>query len=470
LQGSSAWTQFTATALTDIHLRSNRENEMRVPGSITSVYTFSVIAVFILLIACINFMNLATARSAQRAKEIGVRKVAGAGRNQVISQFLAESVLLAAIALVLALTLVELALPAFNAFLEIEAAFDYVDNPRVALAIVLLPLATGLAAGSYPAFYLSAFEPAHVLKGDMTRGGGAAVFRKILVVLQFSISIALLIATAVVYQQMQFARNVELGYDKDRIVVVNGSSRSGLGEQWETLKREWLAHPDITHVTASMLTPSMQNTLSIGIAAEGRDPKGGGIPFLWIDYDFFETYGIELVAGRTFSEEFGSDRMTAPQGQNGRSGGAYVISELAARRFGWTQEEAVGKSLELTPRAWTRGPIVGVVKDIYFESVRSRIEPIVYMIPPDAADLGYTPLLRASLRVRGRDLANTLAHIDTKWAELVPDQPISRHFLDQDFEALYRSEQRQAQMFTFFSALAIFVACLGLFGLAAFTT
>ncbi len=461
-EGSSRWTRLDVTALRDIHLRSHKENEMRVPGSAATVQTFVAIALFILALACINFMNLATARSTQRAKEIGVRKVVGAERGQVVAQFLAESVLMAGIALVLSLALVELVLPVFNALLGTSLAVDYFDDPRQLALLGGVTLVTGLLAGSYPAFYLAAFEPGKVLKGDVTRGGGAATFRKALVVLQFAISIALLIATAVVYQQVRFARSIDLGFDKDRVVIVDGS-----GSQWEALKREWLATPEIAQVTASNLVPGMENTNALSFRAEGHD--AGGVTNLWVDYGFFETYGIGVVAGRTFDERF-ADRPLGPEAQGGPTAGTYVINELAAQRWGWTPEEAVGKWLENADGGNTgtvRGLIVGVVKDVYFESIRSTIEPTVYLIPPEGTQFA---LQYASLRVTGRNLAQTLDYIDTKYAQFRPERPVSRHFLDQDFEALYQSENRQAQMFTFFSALAVGIACLGLFGLASFTT
>jgi putative ABC transport system permease protein len=464
-QGSSAWTRLTVTALTDIHLHSRKENEMRAPGSAAAVATFSVIAAFILLIACMNFMNLATARSVQRAKEIGVRKAIGAGRRQIVAQFLAESVLLALVALLLAATLVEVALPLFNAFMGVSLELDYLGNPLVVLGLLGLTLLTGLAAGGYPAFYLAAFEPGRVLKGDATRSGGAAAFRQVLVVLQFAIAIALTIATAVVYEQMRFVRNLDLGFDKDRVVVVQGSLRSGLGPQWDALKREWLAIPGVAAVTASNIPPGMQNTNAIAFAAEGSASAGSGIQYLWVDYGFFEAYRVAVAAGRTFDERFGTDRWVA--GANGHPG-SYVVSELASRRLGWTPDEALGKSLELVGSRGTRGPIVGVVEDVYYESVRDALEPIVYMVAPEG--LGFPTLQYASLRITGRDLAATLERIDSTWQQLVPDQPIVRRFLDDDFAALYRAEERQGQMFTFFAALAIGVACLGLFGLASFTT
>jgi putative ABC transport system permease protein len=468
LERETEHTGFSVTPLTEIHLRSNRSGEMRPPGSLTMVYTFSAIALFVLLIACVNFINLATARSAQRAKEIGVRKSVGADRRQLIVQFLCEAVLLTVVAVVLAVALVDIVLPPFNAFLGQNLELDYLGDPAVPAALAVLALATGFAAGAYPALYLSAFDPARVLKGDATRGRGAAGFRKALVVLQFCISIALLIGTSVVYLQLRFSRNIDLGYETDQIVVVRGSFTAGLGDRWETLKHEWLTHPDITHVTASLLAPTDDNNNAIGIRAEDNDVEGGGERFMWVDYGFFETYDIAVVAGRTFSEDAAGDRITARPGADGR-GGAYVLNERGAQRFGWTPEEAIGKWLELLP-GQSRGPVIGVVEDVLYESVRTKITPMVYMVPPEGLALGYQPLLTASLRITGRNLPRTLAHIDAKWAELVPDQPVSRRFLDQDFDRLYQSEQRQGAMVTAFAALAIFIACLGLFGLAAFAT
>jgi len=473
-QGASDNTGFTAAPITDIHLRSDREAELwsregaEPAGSMTTVYTFTAVATFILLLACINFMNLATAGAAQRAKEIGVRKVVGAERWHVSMQFFGESVLLALIAVLVAVTLVELALPAFNAFLGQDLTFEYLSDPGVLLALALLALATGLVAGSYPAFYLATFRPAPVLKGDMTRGSGAAGLRKGLVVLQFSISIALLIATAAVYGQMRFINSLELGYDKDQIVVLSPNNVEG--EQWETLKREWLAHPGITHVTGSDRVPSETNARTAEIRGEGPDRRARRMQFVVVDHGFFETYDIEVVAGRAFSPAFGTDRPTARREETDLREGAFVISELAARQLGWVPEAAVGEWLELGSPQGSRfrvdelaGPVIGVVKDVYFESLHSAIEPTVYMMSDEAGGT-------ASLRITGRDLEGTLAFIDEKWKEVRPDLPASLRFLDQEFEALYQAETRQARMFTIFSALAIFIACLGLFGLAAFAT
>jgi putative ABC transport system permease protein len=463
--GSSQTTGFTATPITAIHLHSTRQGEMRTPGSISTVYTFGAIAVFVLLIACINFMNLATARAAQRAKEVGIRKAIGAARTQLIGQFLGESLLLTVIAVALAVAIVAAALPPFANFVEKDIGLADLAAPEVVSLLVVLTLLVGLVAGSYPAFYLSAFKPVRVLKGEVTRGGGAAVFRKALVIVQFAISIALVIATVVVFQQARFARNLELGYNKDQIVVLTGSLTGGLGPQWETLKDQWLANPEIRSVTASTLTPGMQNNNALQLRT--ADDVGVSATYMAVEFDFFETYEIDLVAGRTFSDERGTDRVvfpTADAPQPARS--SLVLSELAVQRLGWTSEDAVGNPIDA---AGLQGVVIGVVEDVYFESVREAVKPIVYAVPP-VQTTGFRAIREASVRVSGRNLEQTLAHIDAMWRQFVPDQPVTRRFLDQDFEALYRGERRQAQMFTLFALLAIVVACLGLFGLAAFTT
>jgi putative ABC transport system permease protein len=463
--GSSQATGFTATPITAIHLRSNRQGEMRTPGSMSTVYTFGAIAVFVLLIACINFMNLATARAAQRAKEVGMRKAIGATRAQLIAQFLGESLLLTAIAVAAAIAIVAAALPPFSIFVEQRIGLADLAAPAVVWLLVALTLVVGLAAGAYPAFFLSAFKPIRVLKGEVTRGSGAAVFRKGLVVVQFAISIALVIATVVVFQQARFARNFELGYNKDQIVVLTGSLTGGLGPQWTSMKRQWLANPDVRGVTASTMTPGTQNDSAVVLrAADGTELNA---TFMFVEFDFFETYEIGLVAGRTFSDERGTDRIVLPTKdapQPPRS--SLVLSELAVRRLGWTPENAIGNFVDAAGR---QSEVIGVVKDVYYESVRNAMKPIVYAVPP-IQTTGFRTIREASVRVSGRDLPHTLEHIDAMWKQFVPDQPVTRRFLDQDFEALYRGEQRQAQMFTAFASLAIVVACLGLFGLAAFTT
>jgi putative ABC transport system permease protein len=463
--GSSRVTGFTATPIRDIHLRSGREGEMRTPGSLQTIYTFGAIAAFVLLIACINFMNLATARAAQRAKEVGIRKSIGARRGRLIAQFLSESVLVTALAVLLATVLVAFALPPFAAFVEkrIELG-DFLNLQGIAL-LAAFTLVIGLAAGSYPAFYLSLFNPARVLKGDVTRGGGAALFRKALVVVQFAISIALVIATFVVFQQARFARALDLGYRTEQIVVMTGSPNTGLGDQYESMKGQWLTNPDVLSVTASAFVPGAPNNNVTTFRAAGAEGEGQSLYLLPIELDFFETYGIDVVTGRSFDADR-DDRLKLPRQdapQPGRS--SVVLNVLAAQRFGWIPEDAVGRFVD---GGGIQGEVIGVVEDVYLESVREPIKPMIYGVWPVQRG-GFATIREASIRISGRNLQATLDHIDAMWRQFAPSQPVTRRFLDADFDALYRAERSQARMFTVFSLLAIGVACLGLFGLASFT-
>jgi putative ABC transport system permease protein len=466
--GSSAYTGFTATPIAAIHLSSDRQGEMRGSreskiGDAGTVYTFSAIALFVLLLACINFTNLATARSAQRAKEIGVRKSVGAGRGRLIAQFLLESVLLAVLALVVAVALVELALPAFGAFLGKPLELAYARDPLVPGVLVAIAVVTGLVAGAYPAFYLSAFDPVRVLKGEVTRGKAGGLLRRTLVVAQFSVSIALLIATAVIYEQLEFARGVDLGFDKEQIVVVRPNSAKG--ERWETLKREWLGNPEILGATQSDVLPFESN----GRTAEIRTGDAAErMQFMAVDYDFFETYGIELVVGRTFSSAFG-DRPENEDDPSALTNASFIVNELAARRLGLTPEQAIGRRVSFGSVQGTRfrvddasGTIVGVVKNVYYESLHAPIAPTVYRIPGGSYVV--------SLRITGRDVPATLAHVDERWQAFNPDLPVSRRFLDQTFTALYDAEERQQRMLAAFAALAMSIACLGVLGLVSFAT
>jgi putative ABC transport system permease protein len=334
----------------------------------------------------------------------------------------------------------------------------------------LLVIVVGLAAGSYPAFYLSAFSAASVLKGDVTRGTAAARFRKGLVIVQFSISIALVIAATLVYQQMRFARSLELGYEKEQIVVVTASLSEGLTGRWDALKREWLSSPGITQATRSFQTPGTELQIFFGARVEGDEPDTRGIGTVPVDDDFFATYDMQILAGRGFSADFATDRMPEPGSDTANARPGVVLNASAAREFGWAPEEAVGKWIDVgVGPSLLRGAIVGVVEDVYFEPLRIPIRPVLYVLSSEVL-INRAAMPLASVRITGGDLTATLEHIDETWARLVPDQPMTRRFLDADFQALYDAERREGLMLTFFSLLAIFVACLGLLGLASFTT
>jgi putative ABC transport system permease protein len=447
------------TPVADIHLRTHREGELKPTGSLATVYAFAAIATFVLLIACINFTNLATARSADRAKEIGVRKFLGAQRAQVAGRFLIESVLVAVVAVLLAASLVELALPLFNRYLDSSLELDGIGPTKVFAGLALLALATGLIAGAWPAVFLSALQPIDALRSGSKGPGGPRKLRQTLVALQFSISITLLIATAVVYEQTRYARNIELGFDRTGLVYVSPASVGG--EQWETLKRQWLANPNVIAVTASDSPPFRPNRATTYVGRDGTSlDSAAQMQALRVDYGFFETYDVEVIAGRTFAESLGTDRLTAKADDTGRYAGAFVLNELAARALGWTPEESIGQDIQEATEN-SRGPVIGVVRNIHFESLRSEIAPTIYWVP-------HSPLRSITLKLSGRELGDTLRYIDETWGRLVPNIPIARQFLDQDFEALYRAEARLGTMFASFSVLAIAVACLGMIGLVAY--
>ena len=453
--------------LPDIHLTSNRDGEWQTNGSIAVVYTFSAVALVVLLIACINFMNLTTARSTQRAKEVGVRKVVGAKRSQLITQFMGESILLTAFAMLLAVALVELILPVFAAFLEKPLSFS-LANPKSFMILLLGTALVGLFAGSYPALYLSKFRPVDVLKGSAS-GTGSALLRKALVVFQFATSIALLIATGVVMAQMEYARNIDLGYDKSRNLITSLPYFSDLWETYEPLKAELETHPDILSVVYSSRVPSMQNNDGSGYVPEGVQVSMDtvqAIADIKVDYQWFEHYDIEFLAGRPFRQN--EMRIGEPTAENPVVKAAAVLNVSAARRFGWSPDEAVGKiirqpmSRELD--MFIDREIVGVIPDIHFSSLHNAIKATVYAEP----NANYSRNL--SIKLAAGDHRAAIEHFETVWNRLVPGEPVSWEFLDDRFDALYRAEARQAQMFAVFSAFAIFVATLGLFGLASFTT
>jgi len=453
--------------LPDIHLTSNRDGEWRTNGSITTVYTFSAVALFVLIIACINFMNLTTARSTQRAREVGVRKVVGARRSQLIIQFMGESILLTAIAMLLAVAIVEIVLPVFAAFLEKPLAFSLANPASLATLFASIAI-VGLLAGSYPALYLSKFKPVDVLKGGAS-GSGSALLRKSLVVFQFATSIALLIATGVVMAQMTYARNVDLGFDRSRNLVSTLPYFADLWELYEPMKVELEAHPDILSAVYSSRVPSMQNNDGMGYIAEGEQivmENFTAIANIKVDYQWFEHYDIQFLAGRTFRQN--EMRIPEPTEENPVVKAAAVLNVAAARRFGWSPEEAIGKVIRSPMHRdlsmFVDREVIGIVPDIHFSSLHNEMKATVYEEP--SPHYGRS----ISVKLAAGDHRDAIAHFESVWNRLVPGEPVFWEFLDDRFAALYRSEQRQAQMFGVFSAFAIFVAILGLFGLASFTT
>jgi putative ABC transport system permease protein len=450
LRQSGSKMDFRLQPLTDIHLRSRLEGEIEPGGDIRYVYVFSLIAVFILVLACINFMNLATARSAGRGKEVGLRKVMGARRGNLILQFMGESVLLAALASVIALVLVGLALQTFNRLAGKAISPDSLLGGGSVLALAGLILLAGILGGSYPALFMSAFHPAAVLKGNVGRGTRRASFRSILVVFQFSVSIVLMAGTLIVFSQTRYMKTRDLGFDKDQVLVVNMRDAAARRSA-EALAGDLKSNANIGEATLSSGVPGRVYS-SLVVSLEGR-PERESFPAwtIWSDFDFVKTYGITIVHGRDFSRSFTAD-----------SGGVFLINETAARRMGWGLD-AVGRKIGFDTDDMRE--IVGIMKDFHYKSLKGPIEPLVVRLAP-AADLARQARF-LSLKLKHGDIPGTLGFVKEKWGER-SERGFDFFFADENFDALYWREERIGRIISAFAAMAIFVACLGLFGLASF--
>ncbi len=449
---TSQATKLTMEKLTDIHLKSHLDDEIEPEGSMTRVYIFSVIAVFILLIACINYMNLSTARSALRAKEIGIRKVIGAQRKEIIRQFLGESVLVTWVALILGMVLTWLLLPYINSLAHLNLAFNSLFRWDILIGILCLPFFIGLLSGLYPAIFMSSFKPVQVLKGVLKVGAGNISFRKVLVVVQFSVSIVLIVATTVVFQQLNYIENKSLGFNKDHILVTAYSGT--LTKQFESFRQELLKNPAIHAVGRSSRIPSgrLLDDQGAQVIEGGKSvPTKIELKYITTDFGFMDTYGMKLAAGRNFSRDYLTD--TA----------GYVINETAVQQLGWkTPQNAIGKDLTYGN---TKGKVIGVVHDFHFESLHQAIIPMIFLLPPPSS--GYYNSI--SIKVNDNNVQSAINTIRDTWHQYVPTVPFDYTFLDERFQKLYDAEQQESKLFTIFSCLAIFIACLGLFGLSAFT-
>ncbi len=428
--------------LTDIHLHSDLAAEAEPNGDIAYVYLFSAVAFFILLIACVNFVNLTTARSGQRAREVGMRKVIGAQRRQLVLQFLGESTLLGLAALFAGLVVLRAALPVFNAFTGKALAMDLVGNGPMLLALLGIVVFVGVAAGAYPALYLSSFRPAAVLKGTFSAGRPRG--RESLVVFQFATSIILLICTGVVFQQLKYVQKKDVGFEKQQIVVIKIDPE--VGRQSEAIKAAFLQHPDVDAASASMLVPST-DLWTYGVRVEAtNEPMTLGT--YKVDTEFLETYGMEVVAGRWFSR-------TRPVDST-----ATVLNEEAARRLGFANpQDAIGTRLIWADRKTV--DVIGVIRDFHVRSLREQIEPMLFLLESD--------YYYVSARLQSENAGETLAFLEKTLTSFAPQRPFEYFFVDERFDALHRTDRQIGQVFGAFALIATIIACLGLFGLAAFT-
>ncbi|MBL7864163.1 MAG: ABC transporter permease [Cyclobacteriaceae bacterium] len=435
-------------SLYSIHLRSHLSREMQANSDILYLYLFSAIAILILVISCANFVNLFTAQAASRAKEIGVRKVSGAVRTQLVVQFLSESLLITVMALALAQLFAYLALPTLNSLTEKNLSIDYLDQPMVLLVIIGLAVTTALLAGLYPAFYLSSLKPANVIKGkwSVTRGGA---LRKSLVTFQFALSSLLVIASSIVIQQLDYIQGKPLGFDPQQVINIPINNPVFLNRR-ETVKEELLAIPGVVSVSLSGNLPGGSDWGLPTIAEGFTQETLPDFRVLAVDHDFLKTYGMQLVAGRDFSVERASDSAT------------YLINEEAARQLQWSTP--LQKNLGMPAINRAMAPVVGVVKDFHFRSMHEKIGPIVFFIPPAEW------LTRYSIRVSGDDLQASMEKIEALWKKLDPEHPFIYSFFDQQYQQLYQRERRLSTIVYIFTGVGVFLACLGLYSLAALST
>jgi putative ABC transport system permease protein len=458
IQGRKAY-KLHMTRFDRVHLDASQwEFNMTPPGSWATVYGIAAIGILILLVACFNFMNLSTARAAMRAREIALRKTMGATRGQLVIQFLGEAVLMALLGLVLALALVELLLPAFDAFLQRPIAFHYGSDWPLLLALVGVAVIAGLVSGFYPALVLSGFRPAATLRTNSAGRAGSGLFRNLLVVLQFAVSIGLGISAAVVFAQIQYARNIDLGFRHDNILVVNqGRLNVGQRAAFDHALRDY---PGIISVGQSDRIP-FQTGQSLGVVRVPGNSQDITLNSMGIDPYYSKVYGIAVVVGRNLSENRAADQMhsNVPQPDPLNNGKNILLNVSGARRLGFTPQQAVGRTVKLNG---SDAHIVGVLADAKVAGARTPVTPDFYYYVPDNSRT-YSVLLRPDM------IPQTLAFIDKTWRDFSPQFAVSRSFLDDNYNKFYSADERQGTMFAAFVGIAIFIACLGLFGLAAFT-
>lgn len=440
--------------LKDIHLFSHLENEIQPNSHINTIYIFTAIALFILVVAGINFMNLSTARSLRRAMEVGMRKALGAKKSQLVSQFIGEALVISLIAYVFAVVIVALVLPVFIFLMQRNISFGEVFDPLSLLLLLGFTLIIGFLSGAYPAFYLSAFKPTEVLKGSvLSSGKKASILRKVLIIFQFAISVAIIISTGVLYSQMKFIEEFDVGIDDDKVIVVQLSDPV-LRNKYRAFNTRVKQIPAIENVSASFNAPADVANQGYFRPAHAAPDEKWMTHFFGVDFDFFETMGIPIIAGRSLSHSNVADTL-----------GGMIINESAALKFGWQNpEDAIGEELFANNNNNPDAPpltIIGVVKDFHMQSVHDDIPPTVMTY------FGVQGFFYTYLRING-DVQNSLRDIEVAWNEVMINYPFQYSFLDDDFSELYTTEQILRNLLTYFAILTIIIACLGLYGLASY--
>lgn len=447
LAGQGSYYRLQYQSLTDIHLHSNLLYELDVNGDISYVYIFSIIAFIILVIACINFINLSTARSTTRAKEVGIRKTLGSNRLKLIIQFLTESSVIALLAVLLAVVIINFTVPYFNNVSGKTLTFSLIDNYLVIPGLFLFSFCVGILAGLYPAFLLTSFSPVSVIKGEKQFKGRSYWLRNGLVVFQFAVSVILFIGTLVVENQLSFMQNKKLGYDKDQLLVIENSNN--LNNRFETFKTDLLKNTSVLNISTQNSIPGRGFGTTF-YKLENDENNGNYRMMLWFaDFDLINTYNIKMVEGRYFSKEYTTDST------------AVVINEAAKKALGL--ENAVGKRLYDTYGGQRFMQIVGVVKDFHFESMHTEVSPMIIIPQRSTGDL-------ASVKIAGGNIQETVKFIEETWNKYSNGQAFQFVFMDDEFNRIYSAELKTGELFKSFSILAIVIASLGLFGLSAFIT
>jgi putative ABC transport system permease protein len=436
--------------LKSIHLNSNIQYEFEPNGNKALVYIFIVIAVLILLVACINFMNLATARASTRAREVGIRKLVGAHRSMIITQFLTESILLVILAFLVAILLVSWLLPSFSNMIQVKLNFGFMNSPFFLPLILLFILVTGLIAGSYPAFFLAAFRPAAVLKGSLQKGSKGKPLRSILVVLQIWVSIFILVGTFVTFAQMRYLLKKDPGFQRENVLVIRRSDV--LKDKIESFKQELLKNPNILAVTNSNSIPG-RTFSNNAIFVEGKGMENTYLTWQsWVSYDYEKVFDLKLAEGRFFSRDIPTDSSAA------------VINQVAIKSLG-LEEPVIGKRLQSPtgPQTFQYHTIIGVLKDFHFKSLHIEIEPMTYLFIPGNWE-GYIPV-----RLSGHDMEQTIAYVKKTWDSFTTEYPFDYFWMNEDYAKLYATEKKTSSVFIAFALMSMIIACLGMIGLVSYT-
>ncbi|MCB0840996.1 MAG: FtsX-like permease family protein, partial [Bacteroidetes bacterium] len=441
--------EYTLLPIKDIHLKSDFEGEPQPTGEMTYIYLFAIVGIFMLLIASINYMNLATARSARRAKEVGIRKVMGSMKGQLIGQFLSESVIITVISLLLSISIVALILPMLNSVLDTTLSISLIFHPVVISSLFGILILVGIIGGSYPAFYLSSFEPVVVLKSNKVKGGGNAFLRKILVWLQFVISLALLVSTGIVYDQLRYIQDKDLGFTSDPVVRFRLQGENAR-QKWPVFREKLLQSPNITAAATASSSPGIGfSKLLWNVETEEGVMDQKGVDNYSVDYDYFPGMEIEIVAGRNFSREITTDSFQS-----------IMVNEAMVKRMGWS--DPIGKKVQFdTNDSLPVSRVIGVVKDFHQQWLYDPISPLAFL--PQKINFF------AHVKMDKRSVKETLNYLETEWEAQFPGQPFDYAFLDEEFFAQYEEDQKRSKIFTTFAIMTIVIACLGLLGLASFT-